>query len=183
MCLFFEFSPVSFGCVLKCMFSPSGGFNLIPTNVRFDHNRIKLNPPIQNCNYVNANWMTPPSDDSTTYDQLIYTSHVQYHSIRFGVGQQPLSKTLDHHFRMIHECKFDFVVSFTMEPNNEPFEVGKIYHYEGLTLYILNRTRINDSLHRTEFSLVNDDECKDQYKHNVTQWPMAISGQVSVSRL
>ena len=157
-----------------------GQFNLIPSNLPFDHNRIKLKIPIQNCDYVNANWMTPPSDASCAYDQLIYTSYLPFNCIRFAVGQEPLPRTLDHHFRMVHECKFDIVVSFTMEPSNKPFEVGKMYRFEGLTLNILNRIKINDSLHRTEFSLVNDDENRDQYKHTLIHfefhaWPNAES--------
>ena len=41
-----------------------------------------------------------------------------------------------------------------------------------MTLYVISRTRINDSLDRTEFSLVNDDKSKDQYRHNVVQFEL-----------
>ena len=59
-------------------YNKTGQFNLIPTNLPFDHNRIVIRKPIQGCDYVNANWISPPSDDSATYDELIYTSYLPY---------------------------------------------------------------------------------------------------------
>ena len=82
---------------------------------------------------------------------------------------------MDMHFRMIHEQKFDFVLSFTNAPKKHPFEVGDVYHLKELTLQVLERTLISNILYRTEVSLTCNDE-KAQYKHTFTyfeidNWP------------
>ena len=82
------------------------GFNRVPKNIPFDHNRLRLKRPIKNCDYINANTITPSTDDRT-YDEIIYTSHQPFKSIQWSVGQNPLPQTLNHHFRLIHENKFD----------------------------------------------------------------------------
>ena len=59
-----------------------GMLNLVPTNLPFDHNRVKLKRRIDGCDYVNASWITPPFDQDGTYDQLIYSSHLPMINIR-----------------------------------------------------------------------------------------------------
>ena len=71
-------------------YNKSGQLNLVTTNLPFDHNRIKLKTPIQGCDYVNASWITPPSDDNATYDELIYTSYLPFNRIQFAVGQEAM---------------------------------------------------------------------------------------------
>ena len=65
-------------------------FNRIPTNLPFDHNRIALKPPIQNCDYINTIWISPPIEDEPNYDEFIYTDYLPFHHIKFAVGQEPL---------------------------------------------------------------------------------------------
>ena len=67
-----------------------GGLNLVPINLPFDHNRIKLKRPINGCDYINANWITPQFNDNATYDELIYTSYLPCNKIQFAVGQEPM---------------------------------------------------------------------------------------------
>ena len=82
---------------------------------------------------------------------------------------------MDMHFRMIHEQKFDFVLSFTNEPKKHPFKVGDVHHLKELTLQVLERTMISNILYKTEVSLTCNDE-KAQYKHTfiyfeIDNWP------------
>ena len=146
-------------------YNREGGLNLVPENLPFDHNRIKLKRPINGCDYINANWITPPSDDAT-YDELIYTSYLPIKSIQFAIGQEHLPNTMDHYFRMIHEQKFDFVLSFTKTPRGEPLKPNDVFGLKDLNLKIMKTTTINKHLHRTEISLCNNNESGDQHKHN-----------------
>ena len=143
-----------------------GQLNLIPTNLPFDHNRIKLKTPIEGCDYINANWITPPSDDTATYDQLIYTSHLPFDRIRFGVGQEPLPHTKNMYFQMIHEQKFDFVLSLTNTPKEDSYEIDELRTFEELSLHVLSRSQINEHLYRSEISLSNTNSNRAEYKHN-----------------
>ena len=143
-----------------------GQLNLIPTNLPFDHNRIKLKTPVEGCDYINANWITPPTDDTATYDQLIYTSHLPFDRIRFGVGQEPLPHTEKMYFQAIHEQKFDFVLSFTNKAKEDSFEIDELRTFEGLNLHVLSRTQINEHLYRSEISLTNSNSSGNEYKHN-----------------
>ena len=147
-------------------YNKTGQFNLIPTNLPFDHNRIVIRKPIQGCDYINANWISPPSDDSATYDELIYTSYLPYSRIQFAVGQEPLPHTESMHYRMIHEQKFNFVISFTQTPKEELFEVDELRSFTGLNLHVLSRTQINEHLYRSEISLINGNNSNTQYTHN-----------------
>ena len=151
--------------------------NLVPANLPFDHNRIKLKRPINGCDYINASWLTPPSDDDDTYDQLIYTTYLPFKRIQFSVGQEPMPNTVDHYFRMIHEQKYDFAVSNTKEPREVPLKANEVFHLHELTLRILKTTTISKNLHRSEISLFNTNESGDQYKHYFTYfefdaWPI-----------
>ena len=158
-------------------YNREGGFNLVPENLPFDHNRIRLKRPVAGCDYVNAAWITPPYADDPTYDQLIYTSYIPFNCVQFAVGQEPMPNTMDHYFRMVHEQKFDYVFSFTKEPRKLPLKVNDVYDLHQLTLKVLKRSNINYSHHndncfheitlqRTELSLFNTNESVDQYRHN-----------------
>ena len=148
-------------------YNRSLGLNLVPTNLPFDHNRIKLKRPIDGVDYINANWMTPLCDDDPTYDELVYTSNLSVKCIRFAVGQEQMPNTTDMYFRMIHEQKFDYVLGFTTAPKDEDsFVVGDVLHLSEMTLKVLKRTMINNVLHRIEISLFNTNEDGLQYKHN-----------------
>lgn len=157
-------------------YNTEGGLNLVPENLPFDHNRVRLKRPTAGCDYVNATWITPPSEDDPTYDELIYTSYIPFKCVQFAVGQEPMPNTMDHYFRMVHEQKFDYVLSFTKEPRKVPLKVNDVYDLHELNLRILQRTKINENLHRTEISLFNYNESVDQYRHNFTYieldiWP------------
>ena len=60
-----------------------------------------------------------------------------------------MPNTEDMHFRMIHEQKFDFVLSFTNEPKEESFEIDEVYHFKGVILKVLSRSMINKYLCRS----------------------------------
>ena len=92
-------------------YNKTGFLNLIPENLPFDHNRVKIKSPIDGCDYINATWLTNTSEDST-YDELISTTYQPYKNINFIVGQDPIPATMQHHFRLIIENKIDLVVSF-----------------------------------------------------------------------
>ena len=97
-------------------------FNRVAENLPFDHNRLVLKTPINNCNYVNANSISAPIDD-LTYDELIYTSHQPFRRIEWAVGQNPLPHTMSHHFRLIHQCRFDYIISFGERANETLFQL------------------------------------------------------------
>ena len=143
-----------------------GQLNLVPTNLPFDHNRVKIRTPIQGCDYINANWITPLSDDNNTYDQLIYTSYLPFYRIQFAVGQEPLSHTENMHYQMIHENRFDFVLSFTNDPKDDYLEADEVRSFTKLNLHVLSRTRVNKNLCRSEISLFNTRNAGAEYKHN-----------------
>ena len=150
-------------------------FNIVPENIPFDHNRLRLKNPINNCDYVNANTMTLPSEDRT-YDELIYTTHLPFKSIQWAIGQNPIPHTMNHHFRLIHENKFDYIVSFAENPGNTLFKSGSTYHYKDLLLKVHKRTKVKDHLFRTEFSVFNESTIGYQYNHHATyfefvNWP------------
>ena len=140
------------------------GFNRVPQNIPFDHNRLVLKNPINECDYINANMMSPPSDERT-YDELIYTSHQPYKSIQWAVGQNPLPQTMNHHFRLIHESRFDMIIGFTENSSIKLFESGNKYRYKDLELKVLKQTQINDQLLRTDFTLSSDSLVGYEYKH------------------
>ena len=129
-------------------------YNKVAENLPFDQNRIKLQKPIDGCDYINACWISSSNED-TTYDEVIYTAHLPYSSIKFAICQEPLSNTMDHHFRMIHENRFDIIVGFTGEAPTVNFKAGNSYQYRDLTLKILNSTQMSDQLTRFEISLMN----------------------------
>ena len=151
------------------------GFNRVPENLPFDHNRLRLKNRIKNFDYVNANHISPPSDDRA-YDELIYTTHLPFKSIQFSIGQNPLPQTMNHHFRLIHESRFDVIVSLMGKASETLFKSGRTYHYKDLVLQVLSRTQMEDHLFRTEFSLFNESVVGFQYKHHATyyefvNWP------------
>ena len=150
-------------------------FNIVPANIPFDHNRLRLKNPIDNCDYVNANTMTRPSEDRI-YDELIYTTHLPFKSIQWAIGQNPIPHTMNHHFRLIHENKFDYIVSFAEHPGDTLFKLGSTHHYKDLLLEVLERTKVKDHLFRTTFSVFNESTIGYQYNHHATyfefvNWP------------
>lgn len=126
----------------------------------------KIKTPIEGCDYISANWITPPSDENATYDQLIYTLYLPFSHIKFAVGQEPLSHTENMHYQMIHEQKFDFVLSFTNEPKDDSLEANEVRSFKRLNLHVLNQTQINEHLCRSEVSLFNTKNAGAEYKHN-----------------
>ena len=152
-------------------YNKNGGFNRVPQNIPFDHNRIILKNPINQCDYINANMISPPSDERT-YDELIYTSHQPYKSILWAVGQNPLPKTMDHHFRLIHENRFDTIIGFTDNSSISLFESSNKYRYKDLDLKVLNQTQINHQLLRTDFTLSSDSLVGYEYKHYASYYEL-----------
>lgn len=153
-----------------------GQFNLNPDVLPFDHNRIKLRNPINGCDYVNCSWITKNKDDDDGYDQLIYTTYVPYYNIRFAVGQDPLPNTLQHHYRMIQENKFEFIIGIHEEEAKKPLKVGRTYHFNNTTLQVHNRKKIQRHWSRTEITLFDVTAPGSQYMHHCVcfefaKWP------------
>ena len=89
-------------------YTKKGCFNLHDNVLPFDHNRVILNNPIDECDYINATWLSQVSEEGD-YDQLIYTSYIPYFNIRFIVAQDPMSNTFPHHYQMMHENAVDIL--------------------------------------------------------------------------
>ena len=81
-----------------------------------------------------------------------------------------MPNTEDMHFRMIHERKFDFVLSFTNEPKKESFAIDEVYNFKGLALKVLGRSMLNKNLCRSEVNLFNTNETGNRYEHNFIQY-------------
>ena len=86
-------------------------FNLDPNVLPFDHNRVRLKNTADKIDYVNASWLAEISEEPS-YDEVIYTKYAPYHQLKFIVGQNPLGKTMQHHFALIHENRVDLVAHF-----------------------------------------------------------------------
>ena len=141
----------------------------------FEHNRIKLQNAIGSNNYINANWITRNSDECN-YDSAVYSSNIPYRDIRFAISRTPLSATMKHHYHMIRECMFDTVIGFSEEVNKNPFLVGKVYHFDDLTVKVLNRIDMTLNLTRTEMTLFDKNAPEYQINHKFiyfefTAWP------------
>ena len=81
--------------------------NILP----YDHTLLKLNEPIDDCNYINATWIT-------TATQQVFSAHesIPPHStskISFFSSQGPLPRTIPHHLQMIHEQRPIAVIMLT----------------------------------------------------------------------
>lgn len=139
-------------------YNKTGGFNMAPENLPFDHNRVKLRTPIEGCDYVNASWINNPSDDSN-YDELIYTTYLPFRNIRFIIGQDPMDATMQHHYRMLLENRVDVILCFS-EDNIGPdnlisFEIGRTYNFGELSLAIRSRRKITDHLLKAEITIID----------------------------
>ena len=149
--------------------------NRVLGNLPFDHNRLVLKNPINNCNYVNANSISAPIDD-LTYDELIYTSYQPFKKIEWAVGQNPLPHTMSHHFRLIHQCRFEYIISFGESTSKTLFKLGNKYHYDDFEVQVLDQKEIGEHLIRTEITVSNDSIMGYQYRHHATyfeflNWP------------
>ena len=125
-----------------------GFFNLVPENLPFDHNRVKLKNPVEGCDYVNASWLSNASDDPT-YDEEIYTSYLSRKDIKFAIGQNPIPATMQHHYQMILENQIDIIVGFSRQ-SDEPLQVGKTCRFNEMSLTIESRNQISDHLFETK---------------------------------
>ena len=70
-----------------------------------------------------------------------------------------------HHYTMVHEQKFDFVISFTGTEKKRPLQVGKTYHINDVTLKVDSRTELQERMSRSEVSLFNTTAPGAQYMH------------------
>lgn len=131
-----------------------GGFNLVPDNVPFDHNRVRLKTPVEGCYYVNASWISSLTEDST-YDELIYTTYLPYKNIKFAIGQNPLPATMQHHYRMILENQFEMLIRFNGEGKQSDFHVGKQYLFGDVSLKIRSMKHLAKHLIRSEISITD----------------------------
>ena len=119
-------------------YNKPAGFNVDPNILPYDHNRIVLRNRINGCDYINCSWISQNSDESN-YDELIYTEYLPFYKIKFAVGQSPLPSTMLHHYTMVHEQKFDFVIHITGTEKKRPLKVGKTYHINDVTLKVNTR--------------------------------------------
>ena len=146
-------------------YNNTGVFNLVPTNLPFDHNRIKLNTPVETCDYVNANWISNACEDST-YDELIYASYLSYKNIKFAIGQTPIPSTMQHHYRMILENQFGMMVGFGDISTPSDFEIGKKYVFGEVSLKVRSRTQMTKRLLKSEITITDTISPGVQYIHH-----------------
>ena len=136
------------------------------TTLSYDHNRIKLRKAIGGSDFVNANWISSKSDECT-YDGVIYCSYIPYNSIKFGTGASPIPATILHHFQMINDCLFDTVIGFSDEKNKNPFQFGKVYHFDSLSVKIQTQVQMTKNLTRTEMFLSDEKSATSDTNHTV----------------
>lgn len=81
------------------------------TILPYDHTLIKLNEPIEECNYINASWMTTASHSPFNKNKNI--SQPSPTKISFIASQGPLLHTIPQHLQMIHEQRPCAIVMLT----------------------------------------------------------------------
>ena len=145
---------------------PPQKLNHNPIDLSFDHNRIKLQKQIGGSDSVDANWISHNSDECN-YDGVIYSSHIRYNCIKFGVGASPIPATILHHFQMIQDGMFDTVIGFSDEENKNPFQIGKVYHFDSLSVKIQSQVMITRNLTRSEMFLSDEQSAASQTNHRV----------------
>ena len=79
--------------------------------VPYDHNIIKLNNPIRECNYINASRIYLHNNLNKTRTSSAKTT--ESNDVSFIVSQGPLPNTCVHHLQMIFEQNVDVVVMLT----------------------------------------------------------------------
>ena len=67
---------------------------------------------------------------------------------------------------MARSRKHCFEASLTNTPKEDSSEIDELRTFEGLTLYVLIRTQIDEYLLRSEISLSNINSSRAEYKHN-----------------
>ena len=85
--------------------------NIIPYN----QNRVKLQVPIDDVDYVNASWITGRKN----------TTSNPCHKIAFMACQGPTIHTSPHHWQMIYENNVDVIVMLTKF--QEKKDNGKVF--------------------------------------------------------
>ena len=90
--------------------------------VPYDHNIIKLNNPIRQCDYINASRISFPNNWNKSRSSSAKTTDSR--DVSFIVSQGPLPNTCVHHLQMIFEQNIDAVVMLTKL--EEPSEMGMI---------------------------------------------------------
>jgi protein tyrosine phosphatase len=151
-------------------YSKLRALNLHPTVLPFDHNRIRLRNLIHGCDYVNANWIAQRADETATYDEVIYSSYLPSFKIKFAVCQDPIPATMHHHHRLIHENKFDFLISFNEQEKEKPLTVGKTNNINDMTLKVLERKNITEHWTRTEMRSFDTVAPGAQYMHDIVHF-------------
>ena len=89
--------------------------NILPYN----KNRVKLQDPIDGCDYVNASWITAG----------IYSENIPCSNIAFMACQGPMKNTSPHHWQMIYENDVNIIVMLTKfkeTKNNGNYVIFKI---------------------------------------------------------
>ena len=153
-------------------YNQTGFLNLIPENLPFDHNRVKLYSQLFNnffdddCDYINASWhsnaihheFSSPNywKFASSNEEINDTTYPPYQKIQFVIGQDPIPTTMPHHIRLIVEHQIDVVVGLSdkiptlVDRDGTPNTFNKVY------LDILNRTEMkmigNGTLLRAEIN-------------------------------
>ena len=79
--------------------------------VPYDHNIIKLNNPIRECDYINASRISQPNYRNES--RSTSAKNTGSRDVSFIVSQGPLPNTCVHHLQMIFEQNVDVVVMLT----------------------------------------------------------------------
>ena len=151
-------------------YNQTGFLNLIPENLPFDHNRVKLDSQIFNklfdddCDYINASWHSNSFHhefSSPNYwkfaspnEEIIDTTYPPYQKIQFVIGQDPIPTTKLHHIRLIVEHQIDVVVSLSdkMVDRTIVDRTATLVDKDGTTT-IFNRVYL-DILNRREMKMI-----------------------------
>ena len=167
-------------------YNHTGFLNLIPENLPFDHNRVKLNSTMFNhlfdddCDYINASWHSNASHhdfSSPNYwkfaapnEEIIDTTYPLYQIIQFVIGQDPIPATMPHHIRLIVEQQIDVVVGLSdtiptvVDRDDRPITFNKLY------LEILNRREMkmigNGTLLRAEMNAMDTTHGRSRKLHS-----------------
>ena len=142
-------------------YNTEDGYNLVSINLPFDHNRIKLRSLVNGSDYINANWISTPSEQPS-FEEISYVQRNPFNKVNFAVGQHPLQNTLQHHYSMILETQMNVVVSIEENENKSPYIIGRSYKFKDLILRVNQRKNINDRLRRSEITLLN--ECQKEHQ-------------------
>ena len=81
----------------------------------YDHNRIILEDPVCDSNYINGSYINRPTDSLKDFNPELrkMLDLSKYDNIKFIATQGPLSKTCEHHWQAIFDNDVDIIIMLT----------------------------------------------------------------------